>query len=29
MHWLATIVIVVLFVLGVLALLMRSRGPPE
>jgi len=29
MHWLATAVIVVLFVLGVVALLTRNRKPPE
>jgi hypothetical protein len=29
MHWLATAVIVVLFVLGVVALRTRNRKPPE
>jgi len=29
MHWLAALVILALFVLGVLALLRRNRKPPE
>jgi len=29
MDWLATLVIVVLFVLGVVALLIRNRKPPR